>query len=285
MSLSIVIMLFVGILLGAGVMALLVWAPAKARLAATEKDLAELRIRADDLLVQRATLSERADRLEKVDQALIDLGNELKLERDEHGKTHLRVTELTTRNEAQRQAAENELTLLQNAETRLTNSFQTLSQQILEAKTQRLDQDSKKLLGPLEKQLEGFQTLITTTWANDQRERGGLSTEIQTLKNLNQRISDDAINLTRALKGDSRAQGAWGEMVLERVLEASGLQVGREYELQRSYQDEEGARARPDVVVHLPGEKGCRDRCQSFAARLRATRHCRRRGVTCNGTA
>ena len=79
--------------------------------------------------------------------------------------------------------------------------------------------------------------------------------EIRTLKELNQQISQDAINLTRALKGDAQAQGAWGEMVLERVLEASGLQAGREYELQSSFTDAEGRRQRPDALVRLPEDK------------------------------
>ena len=79
--------------------------------------------------------------------------------------------------------------------------------------------------------------------------------EIRSLKDLNQRISQDAVNLTRALKGDSRAQGAWGEMVLERVLEASGLQAGREYETQGSFEGADGTRQRPDVIVHLPESK------------------------------
>ena len=79
--------------------------------------------------------------------------------------------------------------------------------------------------------------------------------EIRSLKELNQQISQDAVNLTRALKGDTRAQGAWGEMVLERVLEASGLQAGREYDTQGSFEGADGSRQRPDVIVHLPEEK------------------------------
>ena len=269
MSQTMAILFLVAILLGIGVAALLLWMSAKAhlhvsqtaleqmekRLVVTEKALFETRGQADGLSKECAKLSERAGRLEKVDKELVDLRSELDRERLAHSKTLQQVTALTTSNEAQRCASEKELALLTDAEARLTASFEILSLKVLDEKTKRFDEESKALLNPLKTQLESFQTTIAKTWANDQRERGGLSQEIQTLKGLNQRISDDATNLTRALKGDSRAQGAWGEMVLERVLEASGLQVGREYELQPSYQDEDGSRARPDVVVHLPGEK------------------------------
>ena len=104
-----------------------------------------------------------------------------------------------------------------------------------------------------------------------------LAQEIQSLKQLNQRISEDAINLTRALKGDSRTQGAWGELVLERVLEASGLQAGRDYETQVSFRNDEGGRQRPDVIVHLPDKQGHRHRREGVAGRVRASTSRRRR--------
>ena len=89
----------------------------------------------------------------------------------------------------------------------------------------------------------------------ESRDRVSLLQEIVSLKELNTRMSADALNLTKALKGDSKAQGNWGEMVLEKVLEASGLQKGREYETQGSFSNEDGQRLRPDVVVHLPENK------------------------------
>ncbi|MBU6200322.1 MAG: DNA recombination protein RmuC, partial [Xanthomonadaceae bacterium] len=86
----------------------------------------------------------------------------------------------------------------------------------------------------------------------ENRERAGLKTQIDALQNLNQKISQDAINLTRALTGDSQTQGAWGEMVLERLLEASGLQKGRQYDTQVVLTNDSGERPRPDAIVHLP---------------------------------
>jgi DNA recombination protein RmuC len=159
----------------------------------------------------------------------------------------------------QAQAATEKLQLLDQAEQRLREAFQNLANRILDDKAERLREQSALQLGglldPLKVQLKEFRETVNQTHASDQRERGMLAQEIQSLKQLNQRISEDAINLTRALKGDSRTQGAWGELVLERVLEASGLQAGREYETQMSFRNDEGGRQRPDVIVHLPDEK------------------------------
>jgi len=159
----------------------------------------------------------------------------------------------------QARSATEKLALLDQAEQRLRESFQNLANQILEAKAERFKEQNAEHLGglldPLKVQLKEFRETVTQTHANEQRERGMLSQEIRSLKELNQQISQDAINLTRALKGDARAQGAWGEMVLERVLEASGLQAGREYEMQASFSDAEGARQRPDALVRLPEDK------------------------------
>ena len=159
----------------------------------------------------------------------------------------------------QAQSAAEKLALLDQAEQRLRDSFQNLANTILDDKAKRLGEQSEQQLGnlidPLKLQLKEFRDTVTHAHASDQRERGMLAQEIQSLKQLNQRISEDAINLTRALKGDSRAQGAWGELVLERVLEASGLTAGRDYETQVTFRNDDGSRPRPDVIVRLPDNK------------------------------
>ncbi|MEO7252132.1 MAG: DNA recombination protein RmuC, partial [Arenimonas sp.] len=169
------------------------------------------------------------------------------------------AAELGARIDEQSKSHGEQLTSLQNAETRLRETFRNLATQILDERAQKLTEQSQQQIGglidPLKLQLKEFREAIAQTYASEQRERGMLSQEIQTLKQLNQQISEDALNLTRALKGDSRTQGAWGEMVLERVLEASGLSEGREFELQIVFADEEGGRPRPDVIVHLPENK------------------------------
>jgi DNA recombination protein RmuC len=174
-----------------------------------------------------------------------------------------RLEELTARHSAleatareQAQAAAEKLALLDQAELRLRDSFQNLANTILDDKAERMREQSAQQLGglldPLKSQLKEFRDTVSQTHAADQRERGMLAQEIQNLK---QRISEDAINLTRALKGDSRAQGAWGELVLEKVLEASGLTAGRDYETQVTFRNDDGSRPRPDVIVRLPDNK------------------------------
>lgn len=194
------------------------------------------------------------------------LGSQLGEARRSRDEAQARLLELTREHSAlqaasreQAQAAADRLALLDQAEQRLRDSFQNLANQILDAKSERLREQSSQQLGgllePLKLQLKEFRETVSATWASDQHERGALSQQIRDLHALNQRMSQDAVNLTRALKGDSQAQGAWGELVLERVLEASGLQAGREYDVQASYADGEGGRQRPDVIVHLPEDK------------------------------
>jgi DNA recombination protein RmuC len=194
------------------------------------------------------------------------LGHELADARRSRDDAQSRLVDLTRRHAAleagaaaEAQAATEKLQLLEQAEVRLREAFQNLANRILEDKAERFREQSAVQLGglidPLKLQLREFRESITQTHASDQRERGMLAQEILTLKQLNQRISEDAINLTRALKGDTRSQGAWGELVLERVLEASGLQEGREYTTQASFSDAEGGRQRPDVIVRLPEDK------------------------------
>ncbi len=198
-------------------------------------EIEQLRARVAELDAQQASAT----------RALRELG-------ERHASTVAAGTE-------QARAAADKLALLEQADLRLREAFQNLAQQILEAKAERFREQSVEQLGgllnPLKVQLKEFRESITQTHASDQRERGMLTQEIRSLKDLNQRMSEEAINLTRALKGDSQAQGAWGEMVLERVLESSGLQAGREYDLQSSFTDGEGRRQRPDALVRLPEDK------------------------------
>ncbi len=137
--------------------------------------------------------------------------------------------------------------------------FQNLANQALEDNQRRASEAQQQqltvLIEPLREQLKEFGKTVTETHAIEQRERGMLAAQIETLHKATARIGGEAAQLTRALTGDTRAQGAWGEMVLERVLEASGLTRGREYEVQSSLKDDEGGRPRPDVIVRLPDNK------------------------------
>jgi DNA recombination protein RmuC len=110
-------------------------------------------------------------------------------------------------------------------------------------------------LDPLRLQLNEFRRKVEDVYEKETADRNRLVGQVLELQKQTQKIGEDAINLARALKGNSKVQGNWGEVVLERLLEQSGLQKGREYDTQISFTDESGSRRMPDVIVHLPENK------------------------------
>ena len=230
---------------------------------ALHSELRDLRQRAQAGEGRLVELSSEAaslrTRVEELAARLADTTRARETAEAEVGRLSSAHAALQARSSEQEQAAADKLRLLEQAEQRLRDAFQNLAQQILEDKAQRFREQNAQHLGglldPLKTQLKEFRETVQRTWADEQKERGALAQEIQTLRQLNQKIAEDAVNLTRALKGDARSQGAWGEVVLERVLELSGLELGRNYELQVVFKDEEGGRPRPDVIVRLPDDK------------------------------
>lgn len=235
-----------------------------------ERSAADFRAQAERLERERALAEQQAhsavgvagERKAEIEQ----LARQLAETRHAHDEARERVlavsrelSALQAGSREQAQAAADKLVLLERAEQRLRESFQNLAHQILDAKAERFREQNAEHLGglldPLKLQLQEFRETVTRTHALEQRERGMLAQQIHSLRELNQQISQDAVNLTRALKGDSRTQGAWGELVLERLLETAGLQAGREYDTQTSLHGEDGARQRPDVIVRLPDDK------------------------------
>ncbi|TAH47775.1 MAG: DNA recombination protein RmuC [Gammaproteobacteria bacterium] len=218
------------------------------------QDALELRLRES-----AAQASERKAEAEQLRAQALNLQSRFDATNSELLKRTAAFAAMEATSREQAASSAEKLVLLEKAELRLRESFQNLANQILDSKAERFKEQNKEQLGslldPFKVQLNEFREAFTQTHANEQRERGMLAQEIRSLKDLNLQISQDAINLTRALKGDAQTQGAWGEMVLERVLEASGLQSGREYEVQQSFQDDDGSRQRPDVIVRLPEGK------------------------------
>lgn len=141
----------------------------------------------------------------------------------------------------------------------LSSEFKLLAQQLLEEKSKQLQKEGVEglvnTLNPLRQQLSDFRTKVEDVHEKQVRDRASLQAEISQLKLMNQRLSSEAENLTNALKGNKKLQGNWGEVVLERVLEQSGLRKGHEYETQVNLKDEDGQRRLPDVIVHLPDNR------------------------------
>ncbi|RDU64762.1 DNA recombination protein RmuC [Helicobacter sp. MIT 14-3879] len=166
---------------------------------------------------------------------------------------------LKTSLEYEKKINEDKLKDFQNLKEQSKNEFKILSQDILEEKINLHKQSQKEnldiILKPLQNQIDTFKKRIDEIHNDDIKERSTLISEIKHLKDLNIKISQDATNLTNALKGNNKTQGNWGEIILEKLLQDSGLIKDREYILQQTYKNEEGNYLRPDVIIQLPNNK------------------------------
>ncbi|MDO4693191.1 MAG: DNA recombination protein RmuC [Eikenella sp.] len=204
---------------------------------------------------ERAAQSEGSRQAEAQDYAVLQ---------QELADLRLRHERLCTQIEQERLAQEEKLALLGEARQSLSSQFQHLANEILEEKSRRFSEQNREqiglLLNPLNERISGFSQLVQNTYEKEAKERLTLENELKRLQQLNHQLHDDAQALTRALVGSrNKSQGNWGEMILEKVLESSGLVKGREYSVQSGgrHTDEDG-RSRylqPDVLVHLPENK------------------------------
>ena len=231
----------------------------RARLAALEANLTAAQRRNIELENAHGALTAQ---LERLPQLTADLDRERERYaglQERHARLEAEFAALETRAREQARAAAEKVALLEQTEARLGREFENLANRIFEDKQQKFSETSKAgveaLLSPVREQLTNFRRRVEDIYDSENKDRASLRTEILQLKTLNERISSDALNLTRALKGDSKVRGNWGELQLERLLEQSGLSKGREYEIQGSYRSEDGQRFQPDVIVHLPENK------------------------------
>ena len=199
-------------------------------------------------------------------QRIAELETEKNYWQQQHQQSNKLASELRTQLESQTArfeqeqiASQDKLFLLEAAEKRLQEQFENLANKIFEQKQETFNQSSKagldSILSPLKEQIEGFKKQVTDQYVKEGQERASLKTEILGLKELNQQITHDAAALTKALKGDNKVQGNWGEVVLERVLKESGLREGHEFDTQVALKNDQGKSYQPDVVVHLPNDK------------------------------
>ena len=178
---------------------------------------------------------------------------------EQKNKQEIQTAQLTTLLNAERKHNSEKIRLLEETKEELSLQFTNIAQRIFDEKTAKFDEISGERIGailqPLNHQLHEFKKEINQIYHNDSRERVSLKHEILQLRELNQQVNQEAINLTKALKSDTKIQGNWGELVLERVLEQSGLRPGHEYETQGGFRDNENRLMKPDVILHLPGGK------------------------------
>ncbi|MDP2284522.1 MAG: DNA recombination protein RmuC [Pseudohongiella sp.] len=178
-----------------------------------------------------------------------------------------KLVQIETLREQDQAHAQDKFQTLQTAREELKQQFRTLASDILDEKTVRLAENNRvglgNLLQPLHEKISSFEKKVEETYSREARERFSLEKELRNLQTLNARLSEDALNLTRALKGDNKAQGNWGEFILSSILDASGLTEGREYETQRTLlasqphaaDDGRMIRSQPDVLIYLPDNR------------------------------
>jgi len=218
--------------------------------------------------LERALIAEAGLRsqVEQCQQQLLGVETRLELAareaeqlRADNANHREKVSHLQTTLLEQQKQNEEKLTLLQQARESLNAEFKNLANDIFDAKQKSFKEQNQLqmdgLLKPLSEKIKDFEKRVEETYDRESKERFSLAKEVRDLQTLNVRISQDAVNLTNALKGENKTQGTWGEVILERVLEKSGLEKGREYEVQVNLKNEQGQRFQPDVVVHLPEGK------------------------------
>ena len=148
---------------------------------------------------------------------------------------------------------------LEKRQEQLRKDFEILATKILDEKSEKFTlqnkENIKQILNPLQDKIQLFEKKVEDTQIRSVKMHSALEEQLKGLKDLNQQMTKEATNLTKALKGDSKMQGNWGELVLERVLEKSGLEKDREYFVQQSFNLPNGTRVLPDVVLHLPDDK------------------------------
>lgn len=217
-----------------------------------------------------ARWQERSEALQRQHETLQQelSASKSQLETQQQQRAELETQLATEQQSRQQQQQHNEekLQLLQENKEQLLKEFELLSQKVLEQKTQQFNEQNKQqteqqkqgldaLLNPFRQQLDGLRKKVEDVHLHDAKDRATLRTQITELHKLNQQMSSEAQALTTALRGEQKVQGNWGEMVLETVLERSGLRAGEEYVREQSHHDDSGQRYRPDVIINLPEGK------------------------------
>jgi len=185
--------------------------------------------------------------------------NELSAERDKSYNLNSDLSSLKADYSNLQQKLEENKAEVEHLQEKFTKEFENLANKIFDEKTSKFSEQSKtnlqEILNPLKERITEFQNKVEETNKDSISRTSALREQLQSLKDINRQMSDDAQNLVKALKGDTKAQGDWGEIQLERILERSGLRKGEEYSVQESFTSEDGSRKRPDVIINLPEKK------------------------------
>lgn len=212
----------------------------------------QLAIQEERLQARLAEIDAQSSRISGLQEEVQTLSESATLYREQ-------ISHLQTSLEHERKQAAEKVELLLQAREQMSLEFKSIANEILEDKSRRFTASNREsiseILKPLNEKIQHFEKKVEETYDREAKERFSLEKEIRSLQELNARISADAVNLTNALKGENKTQGTWGEVILETILEKSGLVKGREYETQVSLRAGDGSRSQPDVIVHMPENK------------------------------
>lgn len=207
----------------------------------------------------QSELQSAEQQCDHLQETLIEAKQDVLSLQEANSRLQVERAEIATRLTAEREVSAEKLALLSDAKKQLSQEFEVLAQRIFAEKQEAFTNSStanlQASLAPFRDQLKEFRSRVDDVYDKESRDKSALRAELQQLKELNRQISEDAVNLTRALKSENKTQGNWGEVVLERVLEESGLHKGREYKTQLSFSEQDGKRKQPDVVIQLPEGK------------------------------
>jgi DNA recombination protein RmuC len=206
-----------------------------------------------------ARLSERASRIPELETQAERLKDDLRAAHADIVVLNSRLSESEARREAERKASDQKVALLTGAREEFGVQFENLANRIFDDKSRKFTEQNKlnleSLLTPLGTQIKEFRERVDVVYEKESQQRVSLQTEIGRLRDLNERMDRDAIELTNALKGQSKTLGNWGEFVLEDILQKAGLVKDREYVMRETLISEDGKRSQPDVIVMLPEDR------------------------------
>jgi len=219
----------------------------------TEKNLLSLQ---NELKMQKSVAQEMLRmKLEELQRLELQLASQLEIANNRG----IELATLKAVNESLAEKLENQKGEIEKLQKRLTTEFENIATKILKERSDEFSLSNHKnlsdILNPLKERIQLFEKKVDETYDKELRDKISLREEVRKLTELNTRVSQEANNLTKALKGDVKKQGNWGEVILERVLERSGLTKGQEYEREEVVDGADSSVQRPDVIIHLPDNK------------------------------
>jgi len=213
----------------------------------------------DELQAVKGKSQQLTQQLSELHIELNDRDIQVNTLRDRLLESETLVAQLNVSLDLERNSAQEKIAILESAKSQLSVEFKVLANQIFDQKQAQFTQNSQTtieaVLKPMQGALDAFKSRVELVHKEDLEGRASLSEQLKQLHSLNSQMTEEAQNLTQALKGDSKTQGNWGELILERLLERSGLTEGVEFEREKSFTDENGKRLRPDVIINMPDQK------------------------------